>query len=109
MRLVFFADTSTNPDGKHVFGNGDMHEVMPPESIHLFDDLYPSTGGYTVKWVDEVRIYPGGYNGSADNLPKSYESKMNETYPPPPTESPLHLTSIITGFGLIAILWRKIS
>lgn len=109
MRLVFFADTSTNSEGKHVFGNWDMHEVMPPEKIHLFDNLYPSTGGYTVKWVDEVRIYRGGYEGSADNLPKSYESKMNESYPPPPTKSPLHLIMILAGFGFIVLLRRKSS
>ena len=88
MRLVFFADNSTNREGKHVFGNQDMREVMPAETIHLFDNLYPSTSGYTVKWVDEVRIYTGGYNGSADLLPKSYQSKMDETYPAPsPTQS----------------------
>jgi hypothetical protein len=86
-----------------------MHEVMPQEKIHLFENLYPSTGGYTVKWVDEVRVYPGGYNGSADNLPKSYESKMNETYPPPPTESPLLISTILTGWGLIVLLGRKSS
>lgn len=107
MRLVFFADTSTNSEGKHVFGNWDMHEVMPPEKIHLFDNLYPSTGGYTVKWVDEIRIYPGGYHGSADNLPKSYESKMNETYPPPPTESPFLISTILAGIGFIVLLRRK--
>ncbi|MDD1710321.1 MAG: argininosuccinate synthase, partial [Methanoregulaceae archaeon] len=109
MRLVFLADTSTNSESKHVFGNWDMHEVMPQEKIHLFENLYPSTGGYTVKWVDEVRVYPGGYNGSADNLPKSYESKMNETYPPPPTESPLLISTILTGWGLIVLLGRKSS
>jgi hypothetical protein len=87
MRLVFLADSYTNPAGKHVFGNSDMRAVMPADTIHLFDNLYPSTGGYTVKWVDEVRIYSGGYNGSADALPKSYESKMDETYPAPRTPS----------------------
>ncbi|NTV00031.1 MAG: argininosuccinate synthase [Methanoregulaceae archaeon] len=109
MRLVFLADASTNAEGKHVFGNGDMHEVMPAEKIHLFDNLYPSTGGYTVKWVDEVRVYRGGYTGSADILPKSYESKMDETYPPPPTESPLPVSSVLAGFGLVVLLRRKIS
>jgi hypothetical protein len=87
MRLVFFADNSTNSAGKHVFGNQDMRAVMPAETIHLFDDLYPSTSGYTVKWVDEVRVYQGGYQGSSDILPKSYESKMDETYPAPPTSA----------------------
>ena len=107
MRMVFFADTSVNSEQKHVFGNWDMHEVMPAESIHLFDNLYPSTGGYTVKWVDEIRIYPGGYHGSTGNLPKSYESKMNEVYPPPPKESPILISTVLAGCGLIALLGRK--
>ena len=71
MRLVFFADTSTNAEGKHVFGNNDMRMVMPAEDIHLFDNLYPSTNGYTVKWVDEVRVYEGGYTGGKDSPVKS--------------------------------------
>ena len=76
-----------------MFGNQDMRAVMPAETIHLFENLYPSTGGYTVKWVDEVRIYQGGYNGSADVLQKSYESKMDETYPAPSTPA-----AGLTGF-----------
>jgi hypothetical protein len=110
MRLVFFADNSINREGKHVFGNQDMREVMPAETIHLFDNLYPSTGGYTVKWVDEIRIYPGGYNGSADLLPKSYQSKMDETYPAPPTTQPtptanqfvfLSFSAVLIAFGIV--------
>jgi hypothetical protein len=84
MRLVILADTSMNSAGKHVFGNQDMREVMPAEMVHLFDNLYPSTSGYAVMWVDEIRIYHGGYRGKTDAMPKSYESKMDETYPAPP-------------------------
>lgn len=109
MRLLFLADTSTNHEGKHVFGNWDMHEVMPADRIHLFDNLYPSTSGYTVKWVDEIRIYRGGYSGSSDNLPKSYESKMDETYPPPPTKSPLLLSTILALVGMVFLVRRNIS
>jgi hypothetical protein len=112
MRLIFLADNSTNREGKHVFGNYDMREVMPAETIHLFDNLYPSTSGYTVKWVDEIRIYPGGYNGSFDLLPKSYQSKMDETYPAPPTapatqsanvEMVLPLAAVLTGCGIVIL------
>jgi len=106
MRLLFLADTSSNSEGKHVFGNWDMHEVMPAERIHLFDNLYPSTSGYTVKWVDEVRIYQGGYHGSADNLPKSYESKMEEVYPPPPTQGGLLFLTIVAAIGVLLVLGR---
>jgi hypothetical protein len=107
MRLVFFADNSTNAAGKHVFGNADMRAVMPPESIHLFENLYPSTSGYTVKWVDEIRIYEGGYDGSPDALPKSFESKMDETYPAP-EKSPLGiLFVIIATFGAGVVVVRR--
>ncbi len=83
MRLVILADNSTNSAGKHVFGNQDMRGVMPADMVHLFDNLYPSTSGYAVMWVNELRIYPGGYREGKDALPKSYESKMDETYPAP--------------------------
>ena len=114
MRLVFFADNSTNREGKHVFGNQDMREVMLAETIHLFDNLYPSTSGYTVKWVDEIGIYTGGYNGSSDLLPKSYQSKMDETYPAPTTtpttlsanlDLVLPFSAVLIGFGIV-LVWR---
>ena len=104
MRLVFFADNSTNRAGKHVFGNQDMREVMPAETIHLFDNLYPSTSGYTVKWVDEVRIYPGGYHGSSDALPKSYSSKMDETYPAPATTATTQSADLSPVLPLSAVM-----
>jgi hypothetical protein len=108
MRLVFFADTSTNKEGKHVFGNNDMRAVMPPEAIHLFDDLYPSTSGYTVKWVDEVRIYSGGYNGTRGALAKSLDEKA---VTPTTTiqKSPLLPFSCIGGIVIIVmhIRWRS--
>jgi hypothetical protein len=102
MRLVFFADTSTNPEGKHVFGNNDMRAVMPPATIHLFDDLYPSTSGYTVKWVDELRIYTGGYHGSKGALAKSLEEKS--ALPTTSAQkSPLLLVAFIGGIA--AAFW----
>ncbi len=78
MRLTFLADTSTNPEGKHVFGNSDMRAVMPPEDIHLFDNLYPSTNGLSVKWIDEIRVYKGGYTGVRQSVVKSM-SEGNES------------------------------
>ena len=102
MRLVFFADTSTNSEGKHVFGNNDMRVVMPPATIHLFDDLYPSTSGYTVKWIDEVKVYTGGYHGTKGALAKSLEDKVvtpTTTIP----KSPLPPSSCIVG--IIMLVW----
>ncbi|WP_460008193.1 right-handed parallel beta-helix repeat-containing protein, partial [Methanogenium cariaci] len=60
MRLIFFADNSTNPWGWHVFGNWDMHECMDEQFWHYYvsgkDDYYPATTGYAVKYVDRVII-----------------------------------------------------
>jgi hypothetical protein len=103
MRLVFFADTSVNSQGKHVFGNNDMRTVMPPEAIHLFEDLYPSTSGYTVKWVDEVKIYTGGYHGTKGALAKSLEEKA-ATPVTTTLESPLLPFTGIGGIVIIILL-----
>ena len=60
MRLVFFAET-TNPEGKHVFGNWDMHETLAEEYWHYYQypDL-PSSSGLSVKWVSDIIIYSSG-------------------------------------------------
>lgn len=107
MRLIFFADTSVNSEGKHVFGNNDMRVVMPAEKIHLFNELYPSTNGYTVKWVDEIRVYTGGYHGPEGVLAKSLENKA-DTLPGTTQESPLLLfTSISSVVLLVFFVWRR--
>jgi hypothetical protein len=56
MRLAFFADTSVNPEGKHIFGNSDMQAVLAPEYQHFFSGKWPSSSGLSVKYVSELRI-----------------------------------------------------
>jgi hypothetical protein len=109
MRLVFFADTSTNEENKHVFGNWDMHEVMPAEAIHLYDNLYPSTSGYTVKWIDEIRIYAEGYSGEKGTTVKSLSNTTDDTQPIPSTQSGLTPLIPLTGLVLILLLvrWKR--
>ncbi len=72
MRLTFFADNSTNAEGLHVYGNQDMYETLPEAAQHFYD-LLPSTSGLSVKWVDEVRVYEGGYQGERSALVKSLQ------------------------------------
>ena len=55
MQVNFFAQT-TNAAGQYVFGNWDMHECLAEEYWHFYD-IYPSTNGFSVKWVDEVAIF----------------------------------------------------
>ncbi len=59
MRLFFFADTSTNPWGYHVFGLWDMHENLAEDRWHYYYDgnFWPSSSGLSVKYVDRVLIY----------------------------------------------------
>ena len=60
MRLVFFADTSTNPWGLHVFGNTDARECLPEDDWHYYwqgTEKYPTTTGFTIQRVSEILIY----------------------------------------------------
>ena len=53
MRIMFFADD-------HVFGNWDMHERMNESYWHYYYQggvFYPSTNGYTIKYVSNISIY----------------------------------------------------
>jgi hypothetical protein len=110
MRLVLFADTSVNAEGKHVFGNQDMRECFPPERLYLFNDLYPSTSGYTVKWIEEVRVYEGGYSGEKNVPVKSLQDSGVQTTEIPTTaptaQSPFPLFGLLTGLGVAAVAWR---
>ncbi len=56
MRNVFFADTSTNPQGAHVYGNWDMHETMPQIYWHYFSGVYPATTGLSVQTISQIKI-----------------------------------------------------
>ncbi|MBN1761941.1 MAG: argininosuccinate synthase [Methanomicrobia archaeon] len=57
MRLIFFADTSTNPWGYHCFGDWDMHECLDEKYWHYFDGIWPSSSGLSITWVDTIAIY----------------------------------------------------
>jgi len=60
MRLVWFADTSVNPWGEHVFGNFDWYESAAPEYWYYYvsgSEQYPTTTGLSVKYISDVLIY----------------------------------------------------
>ncbi len=59
MRLVWFADTSSNPWKLHVFGNWDWHEAAKPEYWYFYqsaDEEYPTTTGLSIQNVSELTI-----------------------------------------------------
>lgn len=62
MRLVFFADTSSNPWGVHAFGNWDWHESADEQYWYFYrqgDQEYPTTTGLSVQYISDILIYPG--------------------------------------------------
>jgi PKD repeat protein len=61
MRLFFLADTSTNPNGWHIFGNEDMRQCIAEKDWHFFEVsplFYPSAAGLSVTTVTRLEIYP---------------------------------------------------
>jgi hypothetical protein len=60
MRLIFFADNSTNPWGIHAFGNDDLQKSAAPEYWYYYrqgDEKYPTTTGLSVQSVSDILIY----------------------------------------------------
>ncbi len=105
MRLVFFADTSTNPDGLHVFGNEDMRVCLPENAQYFYNDLLPSTSGISVKWVSEVRVYRGGYKGDRHAPVKSLRDATQTTTTSATAGMPL--LALLAGLGAAVILRRR--
>ncbi|RPI35515.1 MAG: argininosuccinate synthase, partial [Methanoregulaceae archaeon] len=62
IRLIFFADNSTNPWGIHAFGNNDWHESADYEYWYFYQqgqppEKYPTTTGLSVQYISEIRIH----------------------------------------------------
>ena len=57
MRLIFFSDNSSNPDGWHAFGDWDMHETLPESRWHYYNGVWPSSSGLSVQMVSNIDIY----------------------------------------------------
>lgn len=93
MRLIFFADISSNPWGWHVFGNNDMKETLPENEWHFFGGDWPSTSGLSVKHVSELAITAHDGGNDAGDLPTT-----------PATESPLSPLAGLLALCAVAAL-----
>jgi hypothetical protein len=61
MRIVFFADNSTNPWGIHALGNSDWQASADERFWYYYrqgDEKYPTTTGLSAKYVSELSILP---------------------------------------------------
>lgn len=95
MRLIFFADNSTNPWGWHVFGDTDMKETMPEDEWHLFGGEWPSSSGLSVKQVSDLEIYTGGDEQEGAAAPET-----------PTTQAPLSIAAVFAALALGVALRR---
>jgi len=60
MRLVWFADTSVNPWGEHIFGNFDWYESAAPQYWYNYTsgtENYPTTTGLSGQIVSDMVIF----------------------------------------------------
>ncbi|OPX67280.1 MAG: PEGA domain protein [Methanoregulaceae archaeon PtaB.Bin056] len=60
MRIVWFADTSTNPWGIHAFGVWDWHEAADEKYWYYYqqgNEKYPTTTGLSGMYISEILIY----------------------------------------------------
>jgi hypothetical protein len=102
MRLVFFADTSTNPWGLHAFGNQDWHESTTPEYWYYYTqgtEQYPTTTGLSVQSISEITIYQAGQ--PSQTAPISHGT---------PGKAPcfgLPLVIVALGISLFFASWRR--
>jgi hypothetical protein len=87
MRLIFFADTSSNPWGIHAFGNWDWHESTDPYYYYYYiqgGERYPTTTGLSVQMVSSLTIHQVNDTTQPETVPST-------------TSLPLSILIIITG------------
>ena len=87
MRNVFFADTSTNEWGEHIFGNQDMKETLDEKYWHYYyssGTYYPATTGLSAKYISTIKILtdeeapPGKITVKSE--PKGADVYLNDEY-----------------------------
>jgi PKD repeat protein len=104
MKLVFFADDSTNPFGVHAMGNYDWHESAAPAYWYYYtsgSEQYPTTTGLSVKYISDVLIY------SDDAPPAPVAPVAAFSALPLSGNAPLSVqfTDASTGTGPLAYAW----
>jgi hypothetical protein len=110
MQIVIMAKT-TNPEGKYVFGNTDMQECLPELSQHFYSEgsnIYPSTNGLSVKWVDELRIYTGGYTGERGTPAKTMPDDTSGQIPWIPIVGGVVVAAVIVILLIYFLRRRKV-
>jgi len=101
MRLIFFADNSTNPWGIHAFGNYDWHESAAPEYWYYYqqgEEKYPTTTGLSVQYISDILIYSRNtVTGEPVHPPKNASVAV-------PTQAGISLFTIVCSLAACGVL-----
>ena len=94
MRLVFFADTSVNSWGAHVFGNYDWHESADESYWYYYwgggGERYPTTTGLAMKYIAEIRIFSNKPAPSSERHGRSVVTNLSVAGSEPPADPDLY-------------------
>jgi hypothetical protein len=107
MRLVFFADNSSNPWGIHAFGNYDWHESAAPEYWYYYrqgDEKYPTTTGLSVQYVSDILIYSAS---TAQGEPVKTVPRAEDAAPTQAGIPPISVVYSVTGCCFLAYIMQK--
>jgi hypothetical protein len=107
MRLVFFADNSTNPWNIHAFGNYDWHESAAPEYWYYYrqgDEKYPTTTGLSVQYVSDILIYSGS---TAQGEPAITATTTARAAPTQAGISPFAIVCVLAACGFLGNNMQK--
>lgn len=98
MRLVFLADTNSNPWGVHAMGVWDWHESAEEHYWYYYrqgNEKYPTTTGLSVQYVSALNIKPADAG----------TSPLHKTTPQAPTQPVRESLSLISGILALGIVW----
>ncbi len=107
MRLIFFADNSTNPRGIHAMGNYDWRESAASEYWYYYrqgDEKYPTTTGLSVQYISDIMIYSGS---TTEGEPANTETTAAVAAPTRAGSSPFTIVSSLTTCCFLGYILKK--
>jgi hypothetical protein len=107
MRLIFFADNSTNPVGIHAFGNYDWQQSAAPEYWYFYqqgEEKYPTTTGLSVQDISDLLIYS---RSTPLNAPSHPATAVPVAEPTKARLSPLTIVCSLAACGVLGYHLHK--
>jgi len=107
MRLVFFADNSTNPWGIQAFGNNDWRQSAVREYWYYYrqgDEKYPTTTGLSIQYISDILIYSGSIT---QGEPAQTTTSAPGTTPKQAGISPVAIAGSLAACGFLGYNLQK--